>query len=127
MAVTVAASMNLTERIIEETAKKSLVVTSPEKTTEYEVWDEKGEDSVIYQNIPISGNCFCITANNKAVSTILVYGTYVESVIVDGVHLIEEKDYYFDGRLKTVINLPNENWNKVEIVKKSILVEALNK
>ena len=126
MAVTIADSLNLTEPIHADSAKKALVITPSEGNTEYEVWDENGENSVTYQNIPLSENCFCITANGKAVDRILVYGTLVESVVVDGVCLTEQKDYYFDGHLKTVIILPNDSWEKVEIVKKSILVEALN-
>lgn len=133
MPVTVADSFELAEAFDEDTSRKALVVTAPEKDTSYEAWDDEGENSVVYTNKAISDNTFCITANNEAADHILAYGTYAKSVKVDGTYLprISKEDtnqigYYIDGHEKTVIVLPDGNWENVEICSENVSVNDLD-
>lgn len=133
MPVTVADTFALTDVFDEDTARKAIVVTPTEKETTFEAWDDEGKNSVVYTNQPVSKDTYCITANGEAADHILAYGTLAKSVKVDGVYLprIESTDknqigYYIDGHDKTVIILPDGEWDKVEISTQSISISDLD-
>lgn len=133
MPVTVSDTFELTEAFEEEESRKALVVTAPESKTSFEAWDDEGEHSVVYTNEPVTENVYRITASDEAVDNLMAYGTVAKSVKVDGVYLprISKEDtdqigYYIDGHEKTVVILPDGDWNMVEISTENVKVSELD-